>query len=48
MMSVRAVTDNGTEIDRVDLVRGPRLPTATPTAWTRHRSGLSVPGDVTV
>jgi Calcineurin-like phosphoesterase len=38
-MSVRAVTDTGREIDRVDLVRAPRV--ATPAAW-----GLSVPGHV--
>ncbi len=37
-MSVRAVTDGGREIDRVDLVRGPRPVTP---AWR-----LSVPGHV--
>ena len=50
-MSVRAITDRGTEIDRVDLVRtaGPRRPApgATPSSWwSRRPSGLSVPGDV--
>ena len=43
-MSVRAVSDTGQEIDRVDLVRAPRA--ATPTAWRLHGSGLSVPGHV--
>jgi hypothetical protein len=38
-MSVRAVTDGGHEIDRVDLVRGPR--SVIPAAWR-----LSVPGHV--
>lgn len=43
-MSVRAITDGGQEIDRVDLTRGPR--TAAPAAWRPHPSGLSVPGHV--
>jgi hypothetical protein len=40
-MSVRAVTDAGQEIDRVDLVRTVK---AAPAAWRTHSSGLSVPG----
>ena len=49
-MSVRAVTDGGHEIDRVDLVRAPppARALATPSSWTRRASGLSVPGHVTV
>ena len=49
-MSVRAVTDAGTEIDRVDLVR--RAPAdrpsgaATPSVWHHRASGLSVPGHI--
>ena len=51
-MSVRAITDRGAEIDRVDLVRtsggGPGVaPTNTPSAWRTHLpTGLSVPGSV--
>jgi len=53
-MSVRAITDRGTEIDRVDLVRkvGGRpaaAPTITPSAWRTHlTTGLSVPGHLAV
>jgi hypothetical protein len=53
-MSVRAITDRGTEIDRVDLVRtvrgGPAAaPTTTPSAWRTHLpTGLSVPGHLAV
>jgi hypothetical protein len=54
-MSVRAVTDSGTEIDRVDLNRTAgrtqvqSTPTATPSSWQTHgRTGLSVPGHVLV
>ena len=48
-MSVRAITDRGTEIDRVDIVRtvgGARpAPGATPSSWRTHLpTGLSVPG----
>ena len=49
-MSVRAITDRGAEIDRVDLVRtvggGPGAnPSVTPSAWRTHLpTGLSVPG----
>ena len=43
-MSVRAVSDTGREIDRVDLLCAPRA--ATPAAWRLHGSGLSVPGHV--
>ena len=48
-MSVRAVTDRGTEIDRVDLVRtaGPRAPATVPASrWTHRPGGLSVPADI--
>ena len=52
-MSVRAVTDRGTEIDRVDLVRtvgsgSGATPSATPSAWHPLPSGLSVPGSLFV
>ncbi|ODU03685.1 MAG: hypothetical protein ABS81_13410 [Pseudonocardia sp. SCN 72-86] len=54
-MSVRAISDQGVEIDRVDLVRtagatSPAVPTTTaPASWRTHlRTGLSVPGYVTV
>ena len=48
-MSVRAITDRGTEIDRVDIVRtagGARsAPNVTPSSWRAHLpTGLSVPG----
>ena len=49
-MSVRAVTETGAEIDRVDLVRrvgkiGPVPPAATASSWrTHHPTGLAVPG----
>ena len=52
-MSVRAITDRGTEIDRVDLVRtvgAARAVAATtaPSSWRTHLpTGLSVPGDLT-
>jgi hypothetical protein len=52
-MTVRAVTDRGTEIDRVDIVRssGGARPvtasTATPSSWRVHGpTGLSVPGQL--
>jgi hypothetical protein len=52
-MSVRAITDRGTEIDRVDIVRtvgGARpAPTATPSSWHTHLpTGLSVPGRISL
>jgi Calcineurin-like phosphoesterase len=54
-MSVRAITDAGIEIDRVDLTRTAgqaqpsTTPTATPSSWHTHgRTGLSVPGNVPV
>jgi len=49
-MSVRAVSDLGTEIDRVDLVRQvpAGAPAPAPAAWRTHRSGLSVPGALTI
>ena len=49
-MSVRAVTDGGAEIDRVDLVRAtpPVRALGTPAAWKTRGSGLSVPGHVTM
>jgi Calcineurin-like phosphoesterase len=49
-MSVRAITDAGSEIDRVDLVR--RAPAdrpsgaPTPSVWHHRASGLSVPGHI--
>jgi hypothetical protein len=52
-MSVRATTDLGAEIDRVDLVhtagagRADVPPNGTPSSWRTHiGSGLSVPGHV--
>jgi len=49
-MSVRAVTDGGAEIDRVDLVRAtpPVRALGTPAAWNTRRSALSVPGHITI
>ena len=54
-MSVRAITDRGAEIDRVDLLRtagqgrSPSVATATPSSWrVDRRTGLSVPGFVGV
>jgi hypothetical protein len=50
-MGVRAITDRGTEIDRVDILRTvggaqpATAPTATPSSWRTHLpTGLSVPG----
>jgi hypothetical protein len=49
-MSVRAVTDAGAEIDRVDLVRAtpPVRALGAPAAWKSRTSGLSVPGHVSI
>ncbi|TCK24742.1 metallophosphoesterase [Pseudonocardia endophytica] len=49
-LRLRTITDLGTEIDRVDLVRDvPRHGSqAHPAGWTSHSSGLSVPGAVGV
>jgi Calcineurin-like phosphoesterase len=52
-MSVRAVTDRGSEIDRVDITRTAGsttrpTPAESPSAWQTHRpTGLSVPGSAT-
>jgi hypothetical protein len=46
-MRLRAITDLGAEIDRVDLVRDvPRRVATQPAGWTSRTSGLSVPGAV--
>ncbi len=51
-MSVRAVTDSGTEIDRVEITRTagrtqpPTTPSVAPSSWRTHLpTGLSVPGN---